>query len=44
MQDGRKTSRSQQIDVNSFCQELSFSDRTGRPVATLHTAEAQYSS
>ena len=73
MQDGRNTSRSQEINVNSFCEELSSSDRTGRlvetqeiptrssedskslnveqthdrterPVATLHTAEAQDSS
>ena len=29
------------INVNSFNEELSSSDRTGRPVATLHTAEAQ---
>ena len=33
-QDGRKTSRSQEIDVNSFCEEPSFSERTGRPVET----------
>ena len=65
MQDGRNTSRSQDINVNSFNEELSSSDRTGRlvvseeskslnveqthgrtgrPVATLHTAEAQDSS
>ena len=73
MQDGRNTSRSQEINVNSFNEELSSSDRTvrpvetdvsqtrssedstslnveqthdrtGRPVATLHTAEAQDSS
>ena len=73
MQHGRNTSRSQEINVNSFCKELSSSDRTGRPVeteviqtrsseeskslnvdqthdrtgrpvATLHTAEAQDSS
>ena len=73
MQDGRKTSRSEEINVNSFNEELSSSDRTGRPVetevsqtrssedskslnveqthdrtgrpvATLHTAEAQDSS
>ena len=73
MQDGRNTSRSQEINVNSFCEELRSSDRTerpveteviqtrssedskslnveqthdrtGRPVATLHTAEAQDSS
>ena len=72
-QDGRNTSRSQEINVNSFCEELGSSDRTGRlveteivqtrssedskslnveqthdrtgrPVATLHTAEAQDSS
>ena len=30
--DGRKTSRSQEIDVNSFCEELSSSERTERPV------------
>ena len=34
MQDGRETSRSQEIDVNSFCEELSSSERTGRPVET----------
>ena len=44
MQDRRNTSRSQEINVNSFCEELSSSDRTGRPVVTLHTAEAQDSS
>ena len=72
MQDGRKTSRSQENNVNSFCEELSSSDRTGRlvetevqtrsskdtkdfnveqthertgrPVSTLNTAEAQDSS
>ena len=27
-----KTSRSQEIDVNSFCEEPSSSERTGRPV------------
>ena len=32
MRDGRKTSRSQEIDVNSFCEEPSSSERTGRPV------------
>ena len=32
MQDGTKTSRSQEIDVNSFCEEPSSSERTGRPV------------
>ena len=34
MQDGRKTSGSQEIDVNSFCEEPSSSERTGRPVET----------
>ena len=34
MQDGRKTSRSEEINVNSFCEELSSSERTGRPVET----------
>ena len=32
VQDERKTSRSQEISVNSFNEELSSSDRTGRPV------------
>ena len=32
VQDGRKTSRSQEIDVDSFCEELSSSERTGRLV------------
>ena len=32
MQDERKTSRSQEINVYSFNEELSSSDRTGRPV------------
>ena len=34
MQDERKTSRSQEISVNSFHEELSSSDRTGRLVET----------
>ena len=34
MQDGRKPSRSQEIDVNSFFEEPSSSERTGRPVET----------
>ena len=34
MQDERKTSFSQEINVNSFNEELSSSDRTGRPVET----------
>ena len=32
MQDGRKTSRSQEIDVNSFHEETVSSERTERPV------------
>ena len=32
VQDERKTSRSQEIDVNSICEEPSSSERTGRPV------------
>ena len=32
VQDETKTSRSQEICVNSFNEELSSSDRTGRPV------------
>ena len=44
MQDGRNTSRSREINVNSFCEELSSSERTGRPVATLNTADAKDSS
>ena len=32
VQDERKTSRSQEIDVNSFREEPSSSERTGRPV------------
>ena len=34
MQDGRNTSRSQEINVNSFNDGLSSSDRTGRPVVS----------
>ena len=34
MQDGRNTSRSQEINVNSFNEDLSSSDRTGRRVET----------
>ena len=34
MQDGRNTSRSQEIDGNSLNEELSSSDRTGRPVVS----------
>ena len=34
IQDGRNTSRSQEINVNSFNEELSSSDRTGRLVVS----------
>ena len=34
MQDGRNTYRSRAINVNSFSEELSSSERTGRPVET----------
>ena len=34
VQDGRNTSRSQEIDVTSFCEEPSSSERTERPVET----------
>ena len=34
MKDGRNTSRSQEINVNSCNEELSSSDRTGRFVET----------
>ena len=34
VQDGRNTSRSQEIDVNSFCEELCSSERTERLVET----------
>ena len=35
MQDGRNTSRSHEINDNSFSEELSSSERTGRPVETV---------
>ena len=35
MQDGRNTSHSQEIDVDSFCEEISSSERTRRPVETV---------
>ena len=34
MQDGRNTYRSQEINVDSFCEELSSSEKTERPVET----------
>ena len=41
MQDGRKTSRSQEIDVNSFHEELVSSERTGRPVIETSVIQAR---
>ena len=41
MQDGRNTSRSQEIDGNSFDEELSSSDRTVRPVVSERQDESQ---
>ena len=35
MQDGTNTYRSQEISVNSFCEEFSSSERTGRLVETV---------
>ena len=37
VQDGRKTSRSQEIDVNSFHEETVSSDRSGQPVVEINT-------
>ena len=37
MQDGRTTSRSQEIDVNSFHEETVSSDRSGQPVVETNT-------
>ena len=41
VQDGRKTSRSQEIDVNSFHEELVSSERTGRPVVETSVIQAR---
>ena len=43
MQDGRKTSRSQKIDVNSFHEEAVSSERTGRPVVETSVIQARSS-
>ena len=43
VQDERKTSRSQEIDVNSFREELSSSERTGRPVIETSVMQARSS-
>ena len=37
VQDGRKTSRSKEIDVSSFHEEAVSSDRTGQPVVEINT-------
>ena len=43
MQDGRKTSRSQEIDVGSFHEESVSSERTGRPVIETSVIQARSS-
>ena len=43
VQDGRKTSRSQEIDVHSFHEELVFSERNGRPVIETSVIQARSS-
>ena len=43
LQDERKTSRSQEIDVNSFHEELVSSERTGRPVIETSVIQARSS-
>ena len=44
VQDGRKTSRSQEIDVNSFHEETVSSERTGKPVvetSVIHSRSSE---
>ena len=43
MQDGRKTSRSQEIDINSFHEETVPSERTGRLVVETSVIQARSS-
>ena len=43
VQDGRKTSRSQEIDVHSFHEESLSSERTGRPVIETSVIQARSS-
>ena len=43
VQDGRKTSRCQEIDVNSFCEETVSSERTERPVVETSVIQARLS-
>ena len=43
MQDGRNTSRSQEIDVNSFYEEIVSSDRSGQPVVDTSKTQTRSS-
>ena len=43
VQDGRKTSRSQEIDVSSFHEEAVSSDRTGQPVVETSRTQTRSS-
>ena len=43
VQEGRKTSRSQEIDVNSFHEETVSSERTGRPVVETSVIQTRSS-
>ena len=43
VQDGRKTSRSQEIDVKSFHEEPVSSERTGRPVVETSVIQTRSS-
>ena len=43
VQDGRKTSRSQEIDVNSFHEETVSSERTERPVVETSVIQTRSS-
>ena len=43
MQDARKTSRSQEIDVKSFHEETVSSDRSGRPVVETSVTQTRSS-
>ena len=43
VQNGRKTSRAQEIDVNSFHEETGSSERTGRPVIETSVIQARSS-
>ena len=43
VQDGRKTSRSQEVDVNSFHGEIVSSERTGRPVVETSVTQTRSS-